>query len=379
MEKIYLDHCATTPLDPEVMAAMMKYFGNVYGNPGSVHAFGQEARKAVEMARQQVGTLLGADPTEIVFTGGGTEADNLAILGLAAAAAPRKNHIITSSIEHPAVLNACRHLETKGFSVTYVPVDDQGLVNPDDVAAAVTDKTILISIIHGNNEIGVIQPLPEICAIGRERGVLVHTDAVQTVGKIPFDLEDVPVECLSLAGHKIYGPKGIGALYVCGGTTLMPQSFGGHQENGLRAGTENVPAIVGLGKACEIALRDMMLQMDHTKSLRDRLEDKLKASIPDMHINGGGANRLAHVLNVSFRGVPGETLVRELDREGIAVSAGATCHAEIISVSHVLEAMKIPRNYALGTIRISFGKGNTVEDADRTANVVSRLVAVLRR
>ncbi len=379
MEKIYLDHCATTPLDPEVMAAMMKYFGNNYGNPGSIHAFGREAKQAVEKARRQVAALLGANPSEIIFTGGGTEADNLAILGAAGAAPSGRNHIVTSAIEHPAVLNACRYLETKGFSVTYVKVDDLGRVNPADVAAAVTEKTCLVSIIHGNNEIGVIEPLAAICAIAREGGVLVHTDAVQTVGKIPFDVQDVPVDFLSVAGHKLYGPKGTGALYIRRGTAISPQSYGGYQENGLRAGTENVPGIVGLGMACEIALRDMARQMDHTKSLRDRLEAALREMVPDMRVNAFGADRLPHVLNISFRGLSGETLVQELDREGIAVSAGAACHAEITSISHVLEAMGMPHDDALGTIRISVGKGNTADDIDRAAAVVARMAVSLRK
>jgi len=378
MESIYLDHCATTPLDPQVMAAMMKYFGNLFGNPGSIHTFGMEAKRAVDKARQQVAALLGADPGEIFFTGGGTEADNLAVLGLVEAAPSEKNHIVTSAVEHPAVLNACRHLESRGYAVTYVPVDDLGRVDPADVEDAVNERTILITIMHGNNETGVIEPLPAICAVGRNLGVLVHTDAVQTVGKIPFDVQDVAVDCLSLAGHKLYGPKGTGALYIRQGTTIKGRSFGGSQEKGLRAGTENVPGIVGLGMACEIALRDMAVQMDHTKALRDRLEGKLKETIPDIRVNAGSADRLPHVLSVSVRNLSGDTLVRELDREGIAASAGATCHAGHFSISHVLEAMGIPPEDARGTVRFSIGRGNTIEDIDRTASILSRVVVALR-
>ncbi|MDD5168729.1 MAG: cysteine desulfurase family protein [Syntrophales bacterium] len=380
MEAIYLDHCATTPLDPEVMGSMMRYFGNIYGNPGSNHAFGRLAKKAVDDSRRQVAALLGGvDPEEIIFTGGGTEADNLAVLGIAAAASPGKNHIVTSAVEHPAVMNACRHLETKRFSVTYLPVDGQGIIDPADVAAAITDKTRLISIMHGNNEVGVIEPLAAICALARERGVPVHTDAVQTAGKIPFDMEDLPVDCLSLAAHKIYGPKGMGALYVRRGTSISPRSFGGSQERGLRAGTENVPGIVGLGKACEIALRDMALQMDHTRALRDRLQSSLKKIVPEMRVNAGDAERLPHVLSVSFHGIAGESLVQALDREGIAVSAGAACHAGTTCISHVIEAMRVPRDYALGTVRFSVGKGNTAGDIERAIEVVSDAVSALRK
>lgn len=379
MDTIYLDHCATTPLHPEIMAAMMKYFGNFYGNPGSAHAAGREAKKAIEQARLQVSRLLGAEPEEIVFTSGGTEADNLAVLGMAAAAPAGKNHIVTSSVEHPAVGHACRYLETQGFAVTYLPVDAQGLVDPAAVAEVLTEKTCLVSIIHGNNEIGVIEPLPAICAVARERGVLVHTDAVQTVGKIPFDLEDVPVDGLSLAGHKIYGPKGVGALYVRRGIPLNARSFGGGQEYGFRAGTENVSGIVGLGKACEIALREMAVQMDHTRVLRDLLERRLTDNVPDMIVHAAGVDRLPHVLSVSFRGISGEALVRELDRAGIAVSAGAACHAGGPHVSHVLEAMRVPGDYAPGTIRFSVGRGNQAGEIEQAAKTVQRLVADLRK
>ena len=379
MERIYLDHCATTPLDPEVMAAMMKYFGNVYGNPGSAHAFGREAREAVDNARCQVAALLGADPTEIVFTGGGTEADNLAVLGIAATGRGGKNHIVTSSIEHPAVLNACRYVETKGCNVTYLPVDDQGRVDPAAVEKAATDKTLLISIMHGNNETGVMEPLQAIGAVARAKGITLHTDAVQTVGKIPFDIQDVPVDCLSLAGHKLYGPKGVGALYVRRGTKINGISFGGGQEGGLRAGTENVPGIVGLGKACEIALRDMAVNMEHTRRLRDRLEQALKRCVPDIRVHAADAERLPHVLCVSFSGISGQDLVRALDDEGIAVSAGAACHAGEFHISHVLEAMHVPPADAVGTIRFSTGKGNTEGDVDRAADAVVRLALASRK
>ena len=379
MERIYLDHCATTPLDPEVMAVMMKHFGSVFGNPGSIHTFGREAQGAVEGARQQVAALLGATPEEVVLTGGGTEADNLAILGMAATAPVGKNHIVTSAVEHPAVEGACRYLAKKGFSVTALPVNAQGVVDPADVEAAITEHTLLISIMHGNNEVGVIEPLAAIGAIACEKGVLFHTDAVQTIGKIPFDVNDLSVDCLSVAGHKLYGPKGTGALYVRRGTRIEPLSFGGGQERGIRAGTENVPGIVGLGKACEIALRDMAGDMEHTRGLRDCLEKGLAGTVPDIRINASAADRLPHISSISFRGISGDALVRELDREGIAVSAGAACHSGGIQVSHVLAAMQVPRDFALGTIRFSTGKSNTDGDVDRTVETVARLVAALRR
>ena len=358
---------------------MMKYFGNFFGNPGSAHAYGRTAKKAMEQARLQVSQLLGASPDEIIFTGGGTEADNLAVLGLAAAAPEGRNHIVTSSVEHPAVTNACRYLETKGFDVTYLPVDSCGRIDPADVAAAITEKTCLVSIIHGNNEVGVLEPLPAVCAVAQEKGVPVHTDAVQTVGKIPFDIQDVPVDCLSLAGHKIYGPKGVGALYVRRGVNIQACSFGGGQENGLRSGTENVPGIVGLGTACEIALREMAVQMDHAKVLRDFLEMKLVAAIPEMIVNAAGAERLPHVLSVSFRGLSGDALVRELDRMGIAASAGATCHAVGAQVSSVMEAMRVPADYALGTVRFSVGRGNQGQEIEEAVKIVGRLVTDLRK
>ena len=378
MEKIYMDHCATTPLHPEVMAVMMKFYGNFFGNPGSVHSFGDTAKKAIEKARRQVAGLLGAEPSEIVFTSGGTEADNMAILGIAAAAPEERRHIVTSAIEHPAVLNACRYLEQRGYKVTYLPVDSQGVINPENVAKAVTDETCLVSIMHGNNEVGVIEALNAISEIVRAKGAFFHTDAVQTVGKIPLDLGDTAIDCLSLSGHKVYGPKGSGALYVRRGTVIKPLSFGGNQEGGLRSGTENVPGIVGLGKACEIALRDMAPQWDHTKTLRDRLEEALTANLSMIFINSAGVDRMPHVLSASIGGIRGDELVRELDREGIAVSAGAACHAGISHVSYVLSAMGIPEEYSIGTVRFSVGRMNTCEEIDRVAETVIRLVGKLR-
>ena len=379
MEPVYLDHSATTPVDAEVLAAMMRFFANHFGNPSSIHRFGREAREAVEDARGRVARLLGAEPGEIVFTGGGTEADNLAIVGTAWARTDGKDEIVTSTVEHPAVLNSCRFLESRGFRVTYVPVDGQGLVDPDEVAKAITDRTFLVSVMHGNNETGTLAPIAAIGAMARERGILMHTDAVQTVGKIPFDVEDLAVDLLSVAGHKIHAPKGVGALYVREGTPLQAVQFGGHQEGERRAGTENVPGIVGLGKACEIAFRDMAVHLDRMGALRDRLEQAVLSSVEDVRVNTHPVQRLPHILNVSFRGIKGDELVRELDGRGIAVSAGAACGAGTVKISHVIEALGVPREWATGTVRFSLGKGNTAEEIDRAAVVVVESVDKLRR
>jgi len=377
-EDIYLDHSATTPVDPEVLGAMMRYFAHHYGNPSSGHRFGREARQAVEMGREQVAALIGAEPGEIVFTGGGTEADNLAILGAAYAAGPHRNHIITSAIEHYAVLNTCKYLEGKGFSVTYLPVNGQGTVDPDDARRAMTDKTLLISIMHANNEIGTVEPLAEIAGAARQRGILVHTDAVQSAGKIPVGIDELGVDMLSLSGHKFYGPKGTGALYVRRGTNLAPIMLGGHQEGGRRTGTENVPGIVGLGKACELARRDLPWQMDRMLALRQQLEKLIVDKIPAARSNGHPFRRLPHVLSVSFRDVSGDAVVRELDRQGVAASAGAACTSGAVHISHVLAALEIPGDYAPGTVRFSLGKGNTEEQLLRAVDILADIVRQLR-
>ncbi len=379
MEHVYLDHSATTPVDAEVLAAMMRFFANVFGNPSSIHRFGREAREAVEEAREKVACLLGADPGEIVFTGGGTEADNLAILGTAWAKEDGKDEIVTSAVEHPAVMNTCRFLEGRGFRVTYVPVDGEGLVDPEEVRKALTGRTFLVSVMHGNNETGTIAPIAAISALARERGILMHTDAVQTVGKIPFDVDDLAVDLLSVAGHKIHAPKGVGALYIRRGTRIQAAQFGGHQEGERRAGTENVPAIVGLGKACEIALRDMAVHLDRLGALRDRLEQAILTAVEDVRVNTHPVHRLPHILNVSFQGIKGDELVRELDNRGIAISAGAACGAGTVKISHVIEALGVPRDWATGTVRFSLGKANTGEEIDRASAAVVESVDKLRR
>ena len=374
MKPIYLDHSATTPVHPEVLTAMISFFANHFGNPSSIHREGRLAREAVEGARARVAALIGAAPAEIVFTGGGTEADNLAVLGAAFAEKGGRNHLITSTIEHHAVENACRHLAGCGFEATFLPVDGEGRVNPDDIRKGITEKTFLISIMHANNEIGTIQPLREIGAIARERGVLFHTDAVQSVGKIPVAVADLGVDLLSIAGHKIYGPKGTGALYVRKGTELAPITFGGHQEGNLRNGTENVPGIVGLGKACEIALRDLASQMTHLRTLRELLEERIRAEIPDIRVHGHPLERLPQLLSVSFAGVSGESLVRELDLRGIAVSAGSACTAGSTKISHVLAALGMPEALAVGTVRFSLGRDNTEEEIGRAVSILKALV-----
>lgn len=378
METIYLDHSATTPADPEVLAAMMRYFANHFGNPSSIHRFGQEARRAVDEARGQTAALIGADSGEIVFTGGGTEADNIALMGAAFAETSGKNHIITCAVEHHAVLNTCKHLETKGFNVTYLPVDEQGVVDPEDVRRAVTDKTLLVSIMHANNEIGTLEPLSEIAFAARERGVIVHTDAVQSVGKIPVNVNDLGVDLLSLTAHKLYGPKGTGALYIRRNTPIAPILFGGHQEGGRRTGTENVPGIVGLGKACEIAARDLPGRMDRMLGLRKRLEMQIMETIPNVRINGHPFRNLPQILSVSFRAITGDAVVRELDRQGVAASAGAACTADTVRLSHVLEALRIPKDIAQGTVRFSLGKDNTEAQIDQVAAVLPDIVQKLR-
>lgn len=378
MKQIYLDHSATTPVHSEVLEAMLPYFGDLFGNPSSIHSFGQDAKKAVDEARDKVASLINADPSEIVFTSGGTEADNLAVMGVAYAREGKKNHIITTCIEHHAVLNTCGYLEKKGFEVTYLPVNRYGLVNPHDVKRAITTETAIISIMHANNEIGTVEPIEEIGRIASENGISFHTDAVQTVGKIPVNVSALNVDLLSLSGHKIYGPKGIGALYIRKGTRITPILYGGHHEKDLRAGTENVPGIVGLGKACEIASRDLMSEMDHLRNLRDRLENGIMDKIDRIRLNGHPSQRLPHILNVSFENIEGEPLILNLDMKGIAVSAGSACTSDAMESSHVLKALGIPPDIALGSVRLSLGKENTEEEIDYVINALVEIVEHLR-
>ena len=378
MKGIYLDHCATTPLRPEVREEMLPFLRDRFGNPSSVHAFGRAARAAVEEARARVASLIGAVPEEIVFTGGGTESDNLAIRGLAEALKGKGRHIITSAIEHPAVLRTCRSLEQSGFKVTYLPVDAHGVVDPGAVMDAFTGETILVSIMHGNNEIGTIEPIEAIGGMTRERGVLFHTDAVQTVGKIPVDVRKLQVDLLSLSGHKLNGPKGIGALYIRQGVEIAALLTGGHQEKGRRAGTENVPAISGLGRACELAQRDLRSRMKASKALRDRLQSHLAGKFPDLQVNGHPENRLPHVLSVSFRGLTADEIVQALDREGVAVSAGSACTSGRREISHVISALGVPPEVAQGTVRLSVGWGNTAKEIKTAADLLVSIAGKLK-
>jgi len=374
MKPIYLDYNATTPLDPQVRQAMLPYLGDNFGNPSSTHPYGTTARKAVEKARQQVAELLGCKPYEIVFTGGGSEANNLAIKGVALAYGEKGNHIVTSAIEHPAVLEVCRYLEARGFRVTYLEVDEHGLVDPQDVAKAITPDTILVTIMHANNEVGTIQPIAEIASITRQRGVLLHSDCAQTVGKIPVNVEELGVDLASIAAHKFYGPKGIGALYVRSGVDLVPIIHGASQEMGLRAGTENVPAIVGLGEACRIVSENLEKHSEHMRSMRERLRQGL-SRLDGIRFHGHPEKCLPNTLSVGFRGLEANTILAELTT--VAASPGAACHSEGEDISHVLQAMKVPREFAIGTIRFSVGRHTTPQEIDKAIEEISKVVSRL--
>ena len=375
---IYLDHAATTPLHPEVLDAMMPYLTTQFGNPSTLYAFGRDARQAVEDARAKVAALIGAEPDEIYFTSGATEADNWAIVGAALARESKGRHIITSAIEHHAVLETCEFLQKRGYELTILPVDSDGIVNPEDVLRAITDRTILISAIHANNEIGVIEPIAEIGAIAREKGVLFHTDATQSVGKIPVDVNDLKVDMLSLSGHKIYGPKGVGALYIRKGVRILPYMHGGGQESKKRAGTHNVPGIVGLGKAAETAQATMLEEAERLTVLRDRLIDGIPAAIPDSRLNGHRIRRLPNNVNVSIEGVEGESMILKLDAVGICVSSGSACTSGDLSASHVLLALGLPHEVAHGSLRLTLGRDNTDADMDKVLGVLPGIVSELR-
>jgi cysteine desulfurase len=377
MKRIYLDYAATTPVRSEVLDTMLPYFIDMFGNPSAVHSYGQETRQVVDESRKKVARLLGAKTEEIIFTSGGTEADNLAIIG-AAYAGKAKGHIITSVIEHPAVLNTCRFLEKSGWQVTYLPVNGNGLVDPADVKKAITSKTVLVTIMHANNEIGTIQPIAEIGRITREHHVYFHTDAVQTAGKIPADVNTLGVDLLSASSHKLYGPKGIGFLYIREGTRIEPVSFGGGQEGGFRSGTENVAGIVGLGKAAELAQQDMVTEIERLVVLRDRLITGLKEKIPNIKVNGDIRQRLPNNVNVSIDRIEGESVVLMLDQEGICASSGSACHSGSGDPSHVLLAIGCSHINAHGSLRLTLGRLTTGEDIGRVLEVLPPIVARLR-
>jgi cysteine desulfurase len=357
---------------------MLPYLKEVFGNPSTVHDLGQESKAAIDAARESVARFIGARPSEIVFTSTGTEADNFAIKGLAAARRQKGNHIVTSSIEHHAVLHSCKKLEKQGFEVTYLPVDGQGMVNPDDVAKAITPSTILISLMHANHEVGTIQPIEDISKIAKEKEIVFHTDAVQTVGNVPVDVNKLGADLLSLSGHQFYGPKGIGALYIRRGVRIAPFIDGGIQEDGKRAGTENVPAIVGLEKAVEIAEQEMAPAVERIRKLRDTMEAGVKERVPHMRINGHPEKRLPGHLSMCAQFVEGESMVLFLNMEGIAASSGSTCSSKALKASHVLSAMNVPPEVAQGSLLFAVGRENTEEDVKRFLDVFPPVVQRLR-
>ena len=362
MKNIYLDYAATAPCDPEVLKAMEPYFFERFGNASSLHAFGQEAKKAVEDSRESLANFLGAKPEEIIFTSGGTESDNLAIKGVAEKMQQKGNHIITTAIEHHAIAEPCKYLEKKGFKVTFVGVDKYGQVSPDDIKKEITDKTILISVMHANNEIGTIQPIAEIGDIARSKGIYFHTDAVQTIGHIPVNVDALNVDLLSLSAHKFYGPKGAGALYVRKGVRLERFMHGGDQENNRRASTHNTPGIVGLGKAVELCRAKMAEEAKFQSSLRDRLIKELPERIPEIQLNGHPTKRLPNNVNFSIKYIEGESILLSLDMVGIAVSTGSACTSSSLEPSHVLLAIGLTHELAHGSLRITMGRWTKSED-----------------
>ncbi len=379
VERVYLDHNATSPLDPEVLEAMLPYYQEKHGNASSIHSFGREARVAVEEARDKVAGLIGAREEEIVFTSGGSEADNFALKGVAYAHQDKGRQIITSSIEHQAVLNTSQYLEKEGFRVTYLPVDKYGLVEPIGLRQAFTKETILVSIILASNETGSIQPIKKLAKIAKEKKVYFHTDAVQALGKIPVNVEELGVDLLSLSGHKFSGPKGVGALYIRKGVKIDSLIHGGHHEGQRRAGTENVPGIVGLGKAAELASRERESGKTHLLHLRDKLEKSIREKISHVQLNGHPQKRLPNTLNISFEFIEGESLIINLDLKGVAVSTGSACTSGSLKPSHVLMAMGVAPEIAQGSVRFSLGKGTSEEDIDYVLGVLPEIVDRLRK
>lgn len=378
MRKVYFDHSATTATAPEVASQMVEYMTNTFGNPSSVHAFGREAKKAVIHARKQVADLIGANPDEILFTSGGTEGDNMALRGIAEANKKRGNHIITTQIEHHAILHTCEALEKEGYRVTYLPVDEYARINPQDVADAICDDTILISVMFANNEVGTIQPIAEIGKIAKEKGIYFHTDAVQAVGNYPIDVNEYGIDLLTISSHKFHGPKGIGALYIRKGVRIKPILFGGAQEKTLRPGTENTPGIVGLGKAAELAQAELTDKINRVQKLRDKLIAGITERIPEAKLNGHPTLRMPGNVNFSFRYIEGESLLLNLDIKGIAASSGSACTSGSLDPSHVLLAMGITHEIAHGSLRLSLGRENTEEDVDYCLEVLPEIVARLR-
>ena len=379
MRRIYMDHAATTPIHPEVTEAMLPYLGERFGNPSSIYSEGREARKALEAARCEVAEALGAESAEICFTSGGTEADNLAVIGTARANRERGDHIITNVIEHHAVLEPCHYLEKEGFRVTYLPVDGAGLVDPDEVRNAITSSTILVSIMHANNEIGTIQPIEEVSAVCREAGVYLHTDAVQTAGALDADVNGLGVDMLSLSAHKLYGPKGTGCLYIRKGTELRSILLGGGQERGMRSGTENVAGIIGFSVAMRLAAREWRERSQRLLPLRDRLIDGILERIPHTRLNGHRERRLPNNVNILFAYIEGEAICLKLDFLGIDASTGSACSSESGEASHVLLALGIAQEEAHGSLRLTLGRDNTQDDVDYVLEELPPVIEELRR
>jgi len=377
--RYYFDHNATTPVSPAVLEVLVPALLEVYGNASSIHQDGQAARQRLENARREVAALLGCDPKEVVFLSGGTEADNLAILGTVRPHPGSKKHVITTAIEHPAVLNPCRQLELEGVEVTYIRVGSDGVVDPSAIRQALRPETVLISVMHANNELGVVQPIEEIAAIAHEAGVLMHSDGVQAAGKIPVDVKALGVDLYSISGHKFYSPKGIGALYVRGGTKLNPIQYGGRHERERRPGTENVPGAVALGRAASAAQENLAAESVRLHTLRNRLEDEILARVPESGVNAGESPRTPNTTNIFFDGLEGEALVISLDLKGFAVSSGSACSSGAVEPSHVLLAIGLPKERARASLRFSLGRSNTEEQVDALVDAVVESVAQLRK
>jgi cysteine desulfurase len=378
MNTIYLDNNATTQIAPEVIDEMLPCLRQYYGNPSSMHTFGGQLHRSVEKARAQVAQLIGAEPEEIIFTSCGTESDNTAIMS-AAESFPQKRHIITTRVEHPAVLNFCKHLARKGYRITFLPVNNSGQLNIDELLNALDDDTVLVTIMYANNEVGNVFPVSEIGSVLRERRILFHTDAVQVPGKLPLDMKTLPVDMLSISGHKLHAPKGIGVLYVRKGTRFHPYIIGGHQERGRRAGTENVASIIGLGKACEIAEKNIAQEVQYLSYLRDKLEKALIQKCPDVIVNGDVTSRLPNTTNLSFEYVEGEAILLRLNEYGVCASSGSACTSGSLEPSHVLRAMGVPFTAIHGSIRFSLSRYNTEAEIDRVIEVMPGIITNLRQ
>ena len=377
---IYLDNAASTAVHPEVVKEMMPYFDSQYGNPSSIHQFGRKAKNAIQKARKQVAALIGAEPDEILFTSGGTESNNTILYGIPKLQGSHldQNHIITSSIEHEAILQPCKEFENIGIKITYLPVDEHGIVDPNDIANSINSHTVLVSIMLANNEVGTIQPIKEISEICKKYQIPLHTDAVQAVGKVPINVKELGVDALSVSSHKINGPKGIGALFIKKGLRVSPQILGGGQENGMRSGTENVASIVGFGKACEIAKERLNENISHFETLHSSMLSRVVKEISHVKLNGHPEKRIFNNIHLTFMGVNGEDLIIKLDEYGVAASTGSACSVHIQKASHVLQAMGFNREQITGSLRISFGIMNTSDEVDQTVEVLKKVVSELR-